>query len=119
SEYGTANVASPAAQHQPREELPCLRNRQACQVGNGLIPPADRQRDRIESCPMAAGAGFLFAFVPIVPTHFLAGLFGIKTGELQAGSVAGGAPAVFGVVREHPGIRVREVHTATWTGPFR
>src|SRR5690606_38469895 len=59
-----------------------------------------------------------FAVVAVVPAVFLARLFLIEAGQLQARTKAVLAPAVLGVVGEHAWVRLGEAGAAAGAGPF-
>src|SRR5690606_20328453 len=81
-----------------------------------LVTPAERTRHRIEALAMATGAGFGAAFVPGVPGGFLAGLFGIEAGQLQAGAETAVAPSMLGVIRKHARVGFGKARAATGAG---
>src|ERR1700686_3794286 len=79
------------------------------------------QRDRIESCAMAALA--LVRGCPVAgvkrtrrPLCFLAGLIGFEAFHPHTGAVAALAPSLAGIKRQQPWIRLGEAATAGRTG---
>ncbi len=91
---------------------------QTGQLGNGLVAPFKRKRHRVQALAVAAWAFHGFAVVAVVPAVFLARLFLVEAGQLQARTKAVLAPAVLGVVGEHAWVRLGEAGAAAGAGPF-
>src|SRR5205807_5713333 len=100
-----------------------LRDREGSVIRNVLPSPEHRERLGIESPPLALRAG-LVELQPLDPgiEHVVLGagaralLFPLYIVDLQAGAVAGGTPAVLGVVRKQPRVELGEAASAQAAG---
>ncbi len=91
-------------------------HRQTGEIGDGPVAEPNRQCLGIEAPAITAGAQWRFALPPIRPPDFLATLLLVEAGELEAGAIAGLAPAVLGVVGEQARVQLLETASATGTG---
>ncbi len=117
------DLAFPAREGEPAEDLPQPAHRQAAQLGDGAVLPAHGERLRVEPGAAARRAGLvhLQPFDPGVEHVVLrAGarpfFAPVDVLQLQPGAVARRAPPVLRVVREEPRIRLGEAAAAGAAG---
>ena len=116
-EHVAGNLPFPADKLESPEETLRSFDRKSRQLTDRPAAEPHGSRLRSEPGPAALRAGSFRTFPPLVPPDFFACLFAVETRQQEARAVAVGAPAMLGVERKQPGVRLLEAAAAARAGP--